>query len=159
MRQYTCRTDDIHTRAACLHSMLTPVDLILLVLAAIAAGAINALAGGGTLITFPMLTAVGVPPIAANVTNTVALCPGYIGGTLAQAKDLQGQKSRLWLTLPAGVIGGLIGGVLLLRTGERLFRDLVPFLILLASLLLAIQDPVRALAHAAAECPPVRNAP
>ena len=52
--------------------------------------------------------------------------------------------SRLWLTLPAGVTGGLIGGVLLLRTGERLFRDLVPFLILLASLLLAIQDPVRA---------------
>ena len=123
--------------------MLTPIDFLLLVLAAIAAGAINALAGGGTLITFPMLTAVGIPPIAANVTNTVALCPGYIGGTLAQAKDLQGQKHRLWITLPAAVIGGLLGGVLLLRTGERLFRDLVPFLILLASLLLAIQDPVR----------------
>jgi uncharacterized protein len=124
--------------------MLTPFDFLLLILAAIAAGAINALAGGGTLITFPMLTAVGIPPIAANVTNTVALCPGYIGGTLAQAKDLQGQRHRLWITLPAAVVGGLIGGVLLLRTGERLFRDLVPFLILLASLLLAIQDPVRA---------------
>ncbi len=136
-------------------SMLTTLDFILLVLAAIAAGAINALAGGGTLITFPMLTAVGVPPIAANVTNTVALCPGYIGGTLAQARDLRGQKSRLWLTLPAGVIGGLIGGVLLLQTGERLFRDLVPFLILLASLLLAIQDPVRLLAHSPAERAPV----
>jgi uncharacterized membrane protein YfcA len=125
-------------------SMLTTFDLILLALAAVAAGAINALAGGGTLLTFPMLTAVGVPPIAANVTNTVALCPGYIGGTLAQARDLQGQKNRLLLILPAGVIGGLIGGVLLLQTGERLFRDLVPFLILLASVLLAIQDPVRA---------------
>jgi hypothetical protein len=124
--------------------MLTPLDLVALVLAAVCAGAINALAGGGTLITFPMLTAVGVPPIAANVTNTLALCPGYIGGTLAQAGDLRRQKSRVWLTLPAGVIGGLIGGVLLLRTGERLFRDLVPFLILLASVLLAVQDPVRA---------------
>ena len=123
--------------------MLEPFDLILVGLAAVAAGAINALAGGGTLITFPMLTAVGVPAIAANVTNTVALCPGYIGGTLAQVKDLRGQAGRLWLTLPAGVIGGLIGGVLLLRTGEKLFRDLVPFLILLASLLLAVQDPVR----------------
>ena len=123
--------------------MLDPIDLILVGLAAVAAGAINALAGGGTLITFPMLTAVGVPAIAANVTNTIALCPGYIGGTLAQARDLRGQANRLWLTLPAGMIGGLIGGVLLLRTGEKLFRDLVPFLILLASLLLAIQDPVR----------------
>lgn len=124
--------------------MLSTLDFVLLFLAAIAAGAINALAGGGTLITFPMLTAVGIPPIAANVTNTVALSPGYVGGTLAQANDLKGQRQRLWITLPAGVLGGLIGGVLLLRTGERLFRDLVPFLILLASLLLAIQDPVRA---------------
>jgi uncharacterized membrane protein YfcA len=123
--------------------MLNELDLILVSLAAIAAGAINALAGGGTLITFPMLTAVGVPAVAANITNTVALCPGYIGGTLAQANDLRGQGRRLWITLPAGVIGGLIGGVLLLQTGEKLFRQLVPFLILLASLLLAIQDPVR----------------
>jgi len=124
--------------------MLSFLDLILVSLAAVAAGAINALAGGGTLLTFPMLTAVGVPAIAANVTNTVALCPGYIGGTLAQARDLRGQGRRLWLTLPAGVIGGLIGGILLLQTGEKLFRDLVPFLILFASLLLAVQDPVRA---------------
>ena len=123
--------------------MLGIVDLALLWIAALAAGAINALAGGGTLITFPMLTAVGVPAVAANVTNTVALCPGYIGGTLAQVSDLRGQKSRLWITLPAGILGGLIGGILLLRTGEKLFRELVPFLILLASLLLAIQDPVR----------------
>jgi uncharacterized membrane protein YfcA len=123
--------------------MLSPIDLILAGLAAIAAGAINALAGGGTLITFPMLTAVGVPALAANVTNTIALCPGYIGGTLAQANDLRGQRTRLWITLPAGVVGGLIGGILLLRTGEKLFRDLVTFLILIASLLLAIQDPVR----------------
>jgi len=92
-----------------------------------------------------MLTAVGIPAVAANVTNTVALCPGYLGATLAQSKDLQGQKNRLWFVLPAGVIGGVIGGILLLNTGERVFRALVPFLILLASFLLAIQDPVRAL--------------
>ena len=124
--------------------MLTGFQFLLVGLAAIAAGAINALAGGGTLITFPMLTAVGVPAVTANVTNTVALCPGYIGGTLAQRNDLKGQTKRLWYLLPAGVIGGLIGGILLLNTGEKLFRGLVPWLILAASLLLAIQDPVRA---------------
>jgi uncharacterized membrane protein YfcA len=124
--------------------MLNGLNLVLVALAAVAAGAINALAGGGTLLTFPALIAVGLPAVAANVTNTVALCPGYIGGTLAQVKDLRGQGPRMWLTLPAGVIGGLLGGILLLQTGEKLFRELVPFLILLASALLAIQDPVRA---------------
>jgi uncharacterized membrane protein YfcA len=123
--------------------MLTGIDLVLVGLAAVAAGAINALAGGGTLITFPVLVAVGVPPIAANVTNTVALCPGYVGGTLAQRKDLVGQEKRLWYLIPAAVVGGLIGGILLLQTGEKLFRGLVPWLILGASLLLAIQEPVR----------------
>ena len=56
--------------------MLTPIQYVLVALAAFAAGAVNALAGGGTLITFPMLVAVGVPAVAANITNTVALCPG-----------------------------------------------------------------------------------
>src|SRR5574342_1199204 len=124
--------------------MLHGIDFLLVALAAVAAGAVNALAGGGTLITFPMLTFVGVPAVAANVTNTVALCPGYFGGTLAQWKDLQGQKNRLWLILPASIVGGVLGGYLLLQTGEKLFKDLVPYLILLASGLLAIQDPVRA---------------
>lgn len=119
-------------------------DFILVGLAAMAAGAVNALAGGGTLITFPMLTAVGVPAIAANVTNTVALCPGYFGATLAQAEDLRGQKQRLWRLLPVAALGGIIGGVLLLNTGEKLFRAIVPFLILLAAGLLAVQDPLRA---------------
>ena len=113
-------------------------------LAAVAAGAVNALAGGGTLITFPVLTAVGIPAVAANVTNTVALGPGYLGATLAQRNDLRGQERRLWMLVPASVIGGIVGGILLLNTGERVFRTLVPFLILLASCLLAAQDPVRA---------------
>jgi hypothetical protein len=124
--------------------MLVGYEYLLVVLAAFAAGAINALAGGGTLVTFPTLVAVGIPPIAANVTNTVALCPGYLGATMAQFKDLSGQRKRLWLFLPAGAIGGIIGGFLLLNTGEKLFNQIVPFLILLASGLLAAQEPVRA---------------
>jgi len=126
------------------HTMLSGLDFVFAGLAALAAGAVNALAGGGTLITFPMLTFLGIPAIPANVTNTVALCPGYFGGTLAQWNDLRGQKNRLWIVVPASIVGGVIGGFLLLQTGERLFRELVPYLILLASGLLAIQDPVRA---------------
>src|SRR5512137_2196106 len=122
---------------------MSGLEFALVGLAAVVGGAVNALAGGGTLITFPMLTAVGIPAVHANVTNTVALCPGYLGGTLAQSKELRGQRARLSVLIPAGIIGGLIGGVLLLKTGERLFRQLVPFLILLASALLAVQEPLR----------------
>ena len=113
-------------------------------LAAVGAGLVNALAGGGTLITFPTLIAMGLPAVASNITNTVALVPGYIGGTLAQRQHLAGQRKRLLMLLPAGVVGGLIGGFLLLKTGEKLFTFLVPFLILLASILLALQDPMKA---------------
>jgi hypothetical protein len=88
--------------------------------------------------------AIGLPAVSANVTNTVALCPGYLGGTLAQSSDLKDQRRRLWIVLPAGILGGLAGGILLLRTGEKLFTTLIPFLILLATALLAIQNPVRA---------------
>lgn len=112
-------------------------------LASTAAGLVNALAGGGTLITFPALTALGIPAVTANITNTVALCPGYLGATVAQSKDLKGQSRRMWLLAPAGVAGGVAGGALLLYTGERTFRTLVPFLILMASLLLAFQEPIR----------------
>lgn len=124
--------------------MLSGLELILVGLAAVAAGAVNALAGGGTLISFPMLTAVGVPAVAANITNTVALAPGYLGATLAQASDLRDQRQRLWLYVPAAIVGGVLGGLLLLNTGERAFRALVPFLILLAAGLLAVQGRLRA---------------
>ena len=123
--------------------MIDMMDLILVALAAVAAGAVNALAGGGTLITFPMLVAVGVPAVAANVTNTVALCPGYLGATFAQMKDLRGQEGRLRFLVPASVVGGILGGVLLIYTNERIFSELVPYLILLAAGLLAVQGPVR----------------
>ncbi|HEX2189605.1 MAG TPA: sulfite exporter TauE/SafE family protein [Longimicrobiaceae bacterium] len=124
--------------------MTDPTQLLTAALAGVAAGAVNALAGGGTLITFPTLLAVGIPAVAANVTSTVALCPGYLGATLAQREDLRGQRRRLWVLLPASALGGVGGAVLLLRTDEQLFRALVPYLILLAAGLLAAQDPLRA---------------
>src|SRR5512147_182890 len=112
---------------------LNLVSLLLIALAGMAGGAVNALAGGGTLITFPVLVAVGIPPVAASITNTVALSPGYLGATLAQRKDLRGQAERLRWLVPTGALGGVIGGVLLLNTTDRVFRELVPILILLAA--------------------------
>lgn len=112
-------------------------------LAAVAAGLINAVAGGGTLISFPVLMALGLSPVSANVTNTIGLCPGYFGGIFAQRKDLPGQKKRLTLLLPLSIAGGIAGGVLLVQTGENSFGALVPWLILVASLLLAVQVPVK----------------
>ncbi len=122
---------------------MSSLEILLIALAGIGAGFINAIAGGGTLISFPILMAAGVPPVAANITSTVALVPGYLGATLAQRQDLQGQGARLGLLIPASVLGGISGGVLLLSTSERLFGFLVPYLILLAALLLALQDPLR----------------
>lgn len=122
---------------------LTWLDLLIVGLGAVAGGAVNALAGGGTLITFPLLTAVGVPAVAANVTNTVALAPGYLSGTFAQKKDLAGQRRRLVWLVPTGVLGGLVGGLLLLNTQEKVFRELIPYLIVLACVLLALQGKVR----------------
>jgi uncharacterized membrane protein YfcA len=122
---------------------LSPLSLLAVAAAAVAAGLVNAVAGGGTLISFPMLTAVGVPAISANVTNTIALSPGYLGGTLAQRDDLRGQRSRLVRLIPAAMLGAIAGSVLLLNTSESVFRRIVPFLILAACGLLAAQDRVR----------------
>jgi uncharacterized membrane protein YfcA len=112
--------------------------------AALAAGAVNAIAGGGSLLTFPALVAAGLPQVTASVTNTVALCPGYLGATWAQRRDLAGQRARLGELMPAGAIGGLVGALLLLNTGEAVFKVVVPFLILFAAVLLAAQDKLRA---------------
>ncbi len=122
--------------------MILP-DFLIAALAAFAAGAVNALAGGGTLITFPTLTALGLPAVTANITSTVSLFPGYFGAAWAQRKDLKGQGKRIRFLLPAAALGGLIGGLLLLRSDEKVFRQLVPFLILFASLLLALSEPLR----------------
>jgi uncharacterized membrane protein YfcA len=119
-------------------------DLIIAALAAVLAGIVNAIGGGGTLITFPILTALGLPAIVANITNTVALCPGYLSGTLAQRNDLKGQSKKLWVLIPLSLIGGALGGGLLISTGNMNFRTIVPYLILFASVLLAMQNQVKA---------------
>ena len=111
--------------------------------AAAGAGLVNAIAGGGTLISFPIMTALGVPAVRANATNTVSLCPGYVGGTFAQRKDLTGMGKRLRPRLIAAAVGGFGGSILLIVTSEAVFRQIVPFLILAASLLLAVQDRLR----------------
>jgi uncharacterized protein len=113
--------------------------------AAAAAGAVNALAGGGTLITFPVLTALGLPAVMANVTNTVALLPGYLGGSWAQRSVLAqpGQRRRLAAFIPAAAAGGLVGALLLFLGGEKAFRALVPWLILFAAGLLAFGGKIK----------------
>jgi uncharacterized membrane protein YfcA len=122
---------------------VTPTDIALVAGAALAAGAVNAIAGGGSLLTFPALVAVGLPAVTASVTNTVALLPGYLGATAAQRRELRGQARRLWALVPLAIAGGLGGGLLLLHTSESLFRVIVPFLILFAAALLSLQDVIR----------------
>ncbi|MCL6562498.1 MAG: sulfite exporter TauE/SafE family protein [Firmicutes bacterium] len=112
-------------------------------LAAAAAGAVNALAGGGTLISFPALTALGVPPVVANMTNTVALCPGYFGGAVAQWRDLGSLAGALRWLLPIGVLGGTVGAMALRAVPPGFFRAMVPWLILFATALLAAQPRLR----------------
>ena len=118
--------------------------LLLVAAAALAAGLVNAVAGGGSLISFPALVATGLPSVIANVTNTVALCPGYFGGAYAQRRDLSGQRRRMTTLLPVSALGGVTGAVLLLGTGEGAFEIVIPFLLLFAVALLAFQDRLRA---------------
>lgn len=103
----------------------------------------NSLVGGGTLVTFPTLVALGIPPVAANMTNTVALCPGYLGGAHAQRVGLVGQGHRLRNLVIAGSIGGLAGAVLLKFTSDDALRAIVPVLLALATTMLALQPRLR----------------
>ena len=123
--------------------MLHPIQYLFIVLGGFAAGAVNALAGGGTLITFPILTAIGIPPVIANITSTVSLFPGYFGAAIAQLPDVMGQRNRLAAFIPAAALGGLTGGLLLFLSDEKFFIRLVPFLILFAVILLALSEPLR----------------
>ncbi len=118
-------------------------DLIFAGAGALAAGGINAIAGGGTLVSFPILVALGVPSVHANATNTVALCPGYFGGAFAQRATVGEHKARLRRLLPFAGLGGLLGSILLVITSDSVFRNLVPFLILLACALLGFQDGIK----------------
>jgi uncharacterized membrane protein YfcA len=119
------------------------LDHVLAAVAAGGAGAINAMAGGGTLVSFPALIALGAPRVSANVTNTVALCPGYFGGALAQRSALENDGARLKRLAVAAAAGGLTGSILLLSTDEAAFTKLVPWLILLACALLGGQSYIR----------------
>jgi uncharacterized protein len=108
-----------------------------------AAGAINALAGGGTLVSFSTLVGLGVPPVTANVTNTVSLVPGYLTGAWAQREDLRAQLSHAWALAAVAFAGGLCGSVLLITIPAHAFKVVVPYLILLACALLLAQDWLR----------------
>jgi hypothetical protein len=118
---------------------LTPEHGVLLAVAGFLGGAVNSVAGGGSLISFPALLAVGYPSVTANVTNTVALWPGYVGATAAYRRELEGQRSRLVVLGATSIAGGAAGSVLLLTTPASVFKAAVPWLILLACLLFGLQ--------------------
>ncbi len=119
----------------------------LLAAAGFGAGAVNAVAGGGSLISFPALLGAGYPSVAANVTNSVALLPGYLGGSLAYRRELAGQRARMRALAPTAAIGAAAGAALLLVSPASVFEAIVPWLILAACLLLALQPRAAALAQ------------
>jgi uncharacterized protein len=123
-------------------------NYFLVFLAAAVGGAINAVAGGGTLITFPAVVALGVPPLAANATSTVALWPGSLASMWTFRGELAGTRAWLvWFTAPS-ILGGVTGALLLLFTPSGRFEAIVPFLVLAATLLFLLQRTItRALAR------------
>ena len=114
-------------------------ELLLVLLAGAGAGLINTVVGSGTLITFPTLLALGVPPVLANVSNTVGLAPGGLSGVLATRTELVGQRSRLVRLGTASLIGGVVGALLLLRLPSAAFDAIVPVLIGLGCVLVIVQ--------------------
>lgn len=112
---------------------------LFLAAAGLAAGAVNAIAGGGSLLSFPALLSVGYPALQANVTNTVALVPGYLGGSLAYRPELREQRARVMLLGSVSLVGGLTGAFLLVVSPGSLFRIIAPWLILFSCGLLAVQ--------------------
>ncbi len=118
---------------------LTPAHGALLAVAGAVAGAVNAVAGGGSLLSFPALLAVGLSPLAANVTNTVGLLPGYLGGMVAYRGELAGQRQRVLELGVAVAIGAALGCALLLLTPAAAFSAVAPYLVLTACALLAAQ--------------------
>ena len=118
---------------------MSAADLLIAAAVALGAGAINSIAGGGSLILFPTLVALGLGTVSANVTNSVAQWPGYLGGMLGFRREYAGQRSRILRLSGVSVLGGTAGSVLLLTTPSEAFDVVVPVLVLLASLLLALQ--------------------
>ncbi len=118
---------------------MSVADLLIVAGVALLAGGINSIAGGGSLILFPTLVALGMGTVAANVTNSVAQWPGYLGGVAGFRGEYAGQRGRLVRFGVVAVLGGTTGSVLLLTTPSEAFDVVVPVLVLLASLLLAVQ--------------------
>lgn len=122
---------------------MTLVQFILLFLAAVLGGALNSVAGGGSFITFPSLIFAGIGAKVANATSTVALWPGSVASASAYRKELASQKRPLLLALMGtSLVGGVLGALLLLRTAQSTFVQLIPYLLLLATLLFAFSGPI-----------------
>lgn len=118
---------------------MTPGTGLLLAVAGLLAGGVNAVAGGGSLISFPALLAAGYPSVTANVTNTVALFPGYAGSVVGGQTELEGQARQIRSIALISVVGACLGALLLLTTSGETFRQIVPYLILMACALLVVQ--------------------
>lgn len=116
-------------------------EIVLILLAGVGAGAINAAVGSGTLITFPALVAFGVPPVSATMSNALGLIPGNIASSFGYREEIRGQGKRLLKLLPASLLGSLVGAYLLLHLPEDTFESVVPVLILVA-LVLVIGQPM-----------------
>ncbi|TQF02905.1 sulfite exporter TauE/SafE family protein [Kitasatospora acidiphila] len=121
---------------------MTPWEGLAVFAAGAGAGTINVIVGSGTLITFPVLLAIGLPPVTANVSNTLGLVPGSISGAIGYRQELVGQRRRLLRLGVASLLGGLLGAVLLTRLPGSAFNAIVPVLILLALVLVVIQPRV-----------------
>ena len=126
---------------------MAPTECVGLLLASAMGGAINAVAGGGTLITFPTLLFFNTAPVVANATSTLALVIGTSGSIYGYRKHLKPVRAWFWRFLPASLLGGFLGGVLLTMTGNRTFAKLVPFLILFATVLFLGQGLLRRSVH------------
>jgi uncharacterized membrane protein YfcA len=120
--------------------MNSPLSFIGLFIAAMLGGALNAIAGGGSLISFPSLVAFGVLTVPANATNTAALWPGSIGSVFGFWNEVRQQRRLVLLLLVPSLLGGLLGAFVLVNTPEAIFRRVVPFLVLFATLLFAARD-------------------
>lgn len=135
----------------------SPGELGFLLVAGLLAGTVNAVAGGGSLLVFPALLAVGFPPLAANVTNSIAQWPGYLGIVVGARDDLRGQGRRALLTSSVGVIGSAVGCALLLVLPGAVFDAVVPVLVIGASALLALQPWIKRRIGAPEASAPDRN--
>ena len=115
------------------------VEIVAILAAGVGAGAINAVVGSGTLITFPTLLAFGFPPVVANISNNIGLVPGGVSGTWGYRAELAGQRRRLLLLAPMSLVGAVTGALLLLALPAEAFATIVPALLALALVLVLVQ--------------------